>query len=291
MDEQHKASELILNNDGSIYHLHLHPEDVADTIITVGDPDRVTLVSRYFDRIETKKQKREFITHTGYIGKKRITVISTGIGADNIDITLNELHLLKNYNFSENRFKTSPISLNIIRIGTSGCIQEDVPVDAFLVSSYGIGIDNVMHFYKFENTKEEEEILTRFKLHCYFHHTIHPYVFKGDVYLQTKFEKEFYSGITLTAPGFYAPQGRKVNLPISQEKFYEDIKSFKFAQHRITNIEMETAAMYGFSKLLGHKCLSLNVLLANRARGEFSKDPDKAVDGLIKKSLEIIEGV
>lgn len=291
MIEQHKASELILNQDGSIYHLHLLPEDVADTIITVGDPDRVTMVSRYFDSVEIKKQKREFVTHTGYIGKKRVTVISTGIGTDNIDIALNELHLLKNYDFSESEFKSEPISLNIIRIGTSGCIQEDIPVDAFLASSFGIGIDNVMHFYTFENTKEEEDILTGFKLHCYFHHTMHPYVFKGDENLQTKFQKDFYSGITLTAPGFYAPQGRKVNLPISQEKFYEDIKSFNTAGHRITNIEMETAAMYGFSKLLGHKCLSLNVLLANRARGEFSKDPDKAVDGLIKKSLEVIEGI
>ena len=291
MIEQHKASELILNPDGSIYHLHLLADDVSDTIITVGDPDRVTMVSRYFDSIEIKKQKREFVTHTGYIGKKRVTVISTGIGTDNIDIAFNELHLLKNYDFSENKFKAAPVSLNIIRIGTSGCIQEDIPVDAFLASSFGVGIDNVMHFYIFENSKEEEEILTRFKLHCYFHHTIHPYVFKGDANLHAKFEKEFYSGITLTAPGFYAPQGRKVSLPVSQEKFYEDIKSFKLAQHRITNIEMETAAMYGFSKLLGHQCLSLNVLLANRARGEFSKDPDKAVDGLIRKSLEVIETI
>lgn len=291
MDIQPKPSELILNNDGSIYHLHLHPEDLAETIITVGDPDRVAMVSKYFDKIELKNQKREFVTHTGYIGSKRITVISTGIGTDNIDIALNELHILANYDFKNQTFKPEPVSLNIFRMGTSGCIQEDIPVDACLVSSFGVGIDNVMHFYQFENTPEEEELLTRFKLHCYFKSEINPYVFKGDETLFEAFSYAFYSGVTLTAPGFYAPQGRIVNLPSSQERFYRDIENFQYNNHRITNIEMETSALYGFSKLLGHRCISLNVLLANRAKGTFSKNPEAAIDNLILKSLSIIESI
>ena len=284
------TSELILNPDGSVYHLNLHPEQVADTIITVGDPDRVAMVSKYFDSIEFKNQKREFVTHTGYIGKKRITVISTGIGTDNIDIVLNELHSLKNFNLKNKVVKDQQIKLKIIRIGTSGCIQKDIPVDSLLVSEFAIGIDNVMHFYKFENTRDEEELLNQFKLQCYFYHTIHPYIFKSNDHLFQVFSKGFLSGITLTAPGFYAPQGRKINLQVSQEKFYNDIVNFKFNKHRITNIEMETSALYGLSKLMGHSCISLNVLLANRATGEFSKSPERAVENLIQQTFEIIDG-
>lgn len=288
MESHFHSSELILNTDGSVYHLHLLPEHLANTVITVGDPDRVEMVSKHFDRIEFKNHKREFITHTGYIGNKRISVISTGIGTDNIEIVFNELHLLKNFDFATQEFKPEPVSMNLIRIGTSGCVQPDIPVNTLLASEYGIGIDNVMHFYRFRNTEEEIQLLERFKMHCYFHHTIHPYLFKGDTALLSHFTTDHIQGITITAPGFYAPQGRKISLPVTQEQFFEDIVSFRYGDRRITNFEMETSAMYGFARMMGHRSLSLNVLLANRATGEFSKDPQAAVELLIQKSLPAI---
>lgn len=286
MNGQQRASELILNRDGSIYHLHLHPEQVADTIITVGDPGRVETVSRHFDRIEVRQQKREFITHTGYIGNKRITVISTGIGPDNIDIVFNELHALRKYDFSTHAQLRTIRPYTIIRFGTSGCIQANIPVGTLLMSEFAVGLDNVLHFYQFANTLQETALLEQFTLHCYFHHTIHPYVSAGDAQLLSHFSNTFIKGITLTAPGFYAPQGRAVNLPLSHPEFYNDITTFNWNGHRITNFEMETATMYGLSALMGHRCLSLNVLLANRANGTFCADPEDAVEELVKKGLE-----
>lgn len=286
MNSQPRASELILNDDGSIYHLHLHPEEVADTVITVGDPGRVEMVSRHFDRIEVRRHKREFITHTGYMGNKRITVISTGIGPDNIDIVFNELHALRKYDLRTHAEREQIQPYTIIRFGTSGCIQADIPVGTLLMSEYAVGIDNVLHFYQFQNTDAETALLEQFKLHCYFHHTIHPYVFSGDAALQAHFSNTCIKGITLTAPGFYAPQGRAVNLPLSHPEFYTDITTFNWNGHRITNFEMETATMYGLAALMGHRCLSLNVLLANRANGTFCTDPEAAVETLIKKGLE-----
>lgn len=289
MHDQFQPSELILNPDGSVYHLHLLPEHVADTIITVGDPDRVEMVSKYFDRIEFKIHKREFITHTGYIGNKRITIISTGIGTDNIDIVFNELHILKNYDFKNQEIKNELTSLTIYRIGTSGCLIPEIPVNSFLISDFGIGIDNLMHFYRFENSETESRLLNAFESHHYFHHRIHPYVFAGSPKLIDTFnDKIFHHGITLTSPGFYGPQGRRIFLNLSQQQFYDDLKTFTFENYRVTNFEMETAAMYGLSKLMGHNCISLNVLLANRATGEFSKDPHAAVDALVKIALEKI---
>ena len=289
MHDQFQPSELILNPDGSVYHLHLLPEHVADTIITVGDPDRVEMVSKYLDRIENKIHKREFITHTGYIGNKRITIISTGIGTDNIDIVFTELHILKNYDFVKQEIKNDLTSLTIYRIGTSGCLIPEIPVDSFLVSDFGIGIDNLMHFYRFENSETETVLLNAFEAHHYFHHRIHPYVFAGSSKLIDTFnDKIFHHGITLTSPGFYGPQGRRIFLNLSQQQFYDDLKTFAFSTYRVTNFEMETAAMYGLAKLMGHDCISLNVLLANRATGEFSKDPHAAVDALVKIALEKI---
>ena len=285
------SSELILNSDGSVYHLHLLPEQVADTVITVGDPDRVTMVSKHFDRIEHRVQKREFITHTGYIGHKRITVISTGIGPDNIDIVFNELNILRNYNFNTQSFNAVANPLQIIRFGTSGAIQADIPVNSLLASSFGIGIDNVLHFYQFENTKEEAAICEQFKLHCYFNHTIHPYVFSADTHLLAQLDNTFIKGITLTAPGFYAPQGRAVGYSLTHPEFYNDLRSFRHLDWRITNIEMETATMFGLSRVLQHQCLSLNVLLANRATGTFSADPRAAVENLIRHGLTFIAGL
>lgn len=285
------SSELILNSDGSVYHLHLLPEQVADTVITVGDPDRVAMVSKHFDRIEHRVQKREFITHTGYIGHKRITVISTGIGPDNIDIVFNELNILRNYNFTTQSFNAISNPLQIIRFGTSGSIQPDIPVNSLLASGFGIGIDNVLHFYQFENTKEEAAICEQFKLHCYFNHTIHPYVFGADAHLLSQLDNTFIKGITLTAPGFYAPQGRAVGYTLTHPEFYNDLRSFRHLDWRITNIEMETATMFGLSRVLQHNCLSLNVLLANRATGAFSQDPTSAIENLIRHGLSFIAGL
>lgn len=290
MHDQFQPSELILNPDGSVYHLHLLPEHVADIIITVGDPDRVEMVSKYFDTIEFKNQKREFITHTGTINGKSITVISTGIGTDNIDIVFNELHILKNYDFEKKEIKPNRNSLTIYRIGTSGCLIPEIPVDSFLVSDFGIGIDNLLHFYRFENSGTETRLLNAFETHHNFHHRIHPYAFAGSAQLIQDFTgNDFYHGITLTGPGFYGPQGRRIFLNLSQQQFYDDLKTFSFENYRVTNFEMETAAMYGLAKLMGHACISLNVLLANRATGEFSKDPHAAVDRLIKVALEKIK--
>lgn len=289
MHDQFQPSELILNPDGSVYHLHLLPEHVAETIITVGDPDRVEMVSKYFDSVECKIHKREFVTHTGYVGKKRITVISTGIGTDNIDIVFNELHILKNYDFEKKEIKNNRSSLSIFRIGTSGCLIPEIPVNAFLVSDFGIGIDNLLHFYRFDNSDTEERLLKEFESHHYFHHRIHPYVFAGSTqFIQDFNDPLFHHGITITGPGFYGPQGRRIFLNLSQQKFYDDLKTFRFENYKVTNFEMETAAMYGLAKLMGHACISLNVLLANRATGEFSKDPHAAVDALVRIALEKI---
>jgi len=282
------SSELILNPDGSVYHLHLLPEQLADTIITVGDPDRVAMVSKYFDRIVHKVQKREFITHTGYIGNKHISVISTGIGPDNIDIVFNEMHILKNYDFENNQFKKEHTSLTLVRFGTSGCVQPDINVDSLLASVFGIGLDNVIYFFKFKNTTEELVLLSKFNTHCYFDGNINPYVFKADDTLLSKLDNNFIKGVTLTAPGFYAPQGRNLGYTLSHPEFYNKIQTFNENQLRITNIEMETAAMYGLASVLNHKCLSLNVLLANRALGTFSSDALKATDNLIQKGLAFI---
>ena len=203
----------------------------------------------------------------------------------------NELNLLRNFNFSNQTFNSGLKPLTIVRFGTSGCIQRDIPVDSFVASAFGVGIDNVLHFYNFKNSAEETELRERFKMHCYFHHTIHPYTFKANENLLNKIGADFIKGITLTAPGFYAPQGRQIGFSVSHPQFYDDLRTFIHSGNRITNIEMETAAMYGLSSVLNHHCLSLNVLLANRATGAFSVDPKAATEKLIEHGLNFIAGL
>lgn len=281
-----EKSELILNKDGSIYHLQLRPEHISDIIITVGDQDRVSLVSKHFDTIEDKIFHREFITHVGYLGNKRITVVSTGIGTDNIDIVLNELHLLANFDFSNWHFKNQHRQLTLIRIGTSGCIQADIPVDSYLLSDFAIGIDSLLHFYEYKNSEEEIHLLEKFKIHSYYRNAIHPYISSADKELVELYsDQNIFHGITLTAPGFYAPQGRNFHIHKSIQTFYENLHTFTYKEQRITNIEMETAGIYGLGNILGHKCISLNALLANRATGIFSKQPQKTIEGLIQFTL------
>lgn len=286
------ASELILNTDGSIYHLHLLPEQLADTIITVGDPERVPLVSKYFDRIEHKINKREFITHTGYIGNKRLTVISTGIGTDNIDIVLNELDALVNIDLENKALKEQLKSLNIIRIGTSGSLRKEIDVDSILISEMALGMDVLMNFYQ-RNLSERESRLKKYT-DDYFDESnvsskFKAYSSEASSFLVKAFESlSSFKGITVTASGFYGPQSRKLRAATEVPDLYNLFDNFEFDGLSVTNLEMETAGIYGMSSILGHNAISLNAILANRKKGTFSTHPDKIVDNLILKSLEII---
>lgn len=280
-------SELILNADGSIYHLNLLPQNIANTIITVGDPDRVADVSQCFDSIELKKGKREFLTHTGTLNGKRITVISTGIGTDNIDIVLNELDALVNIDLENRLVKPVKTQLDIIRIGTSGAIQPDIEVDSFLISEFAMGFDGLMHFYK-SDTIQHKEISEAFvKQSNWPSNKSIPYVVKYDESLAAVLSsKRLQQGITATNIGFYGPQGRKLRINLADTGLNDKITSFDYNAMKITNLEMETSAIYGLSKLLGHRAVSLNCILANRATGAFSKNPQKAVNELIQYTLQ-----
>jgi uridine phosphorylase len=281
-------SELIINGRGAVYHLDLCPGEIADTIITVGDPARVKEISKHFDSIEVKAQHREFITHTGYIGKKRLTVLSSGIGPDNIDIVMNELDALANIDFKTRQIKTKLTSLNIIRIGTSGSLQADIPVDSFVASTHGLGIDNLLNFYRHEQNNQEKELLHSFVTHTQMHGQIgYPYISSAAASLIKYFVKDFHQGITVTCPGFYGPQGRILRLGVRNPELINRLTDFRFGQHRITNFEMETSAIYGLGKLLGHNCLAINAVVANRVQKEFSKDGKATVEKLITKFVEI----
>ncbi len=282
-------SELILNKRGAIYHLDLLPEEVATTIITVGDQDRVKEVSKHFDEIEFKRQHREFISHTGYMGKKRLTVLSTGIGPDNIDIALNELDALVNIDFDSRYIREQHTTLDIIRIGTSGALQSHIPVDSYVASTHGLGLDNLLNFYRLEHNEEEKQLLHSFITYTQLHSQIsQPYISSASPSLLKHFVKDFHHGITVTCPGFYGPQGRILRLGIKNPDLINKLTHFNFGQHSITNFEMETAAIYGLSRLLGHHCLSLSAIVANRIEKKFSKDSNALVESLIKHSLEII---
>ena len=285
-------SELILNADGSIYHLNLKPEDVAPIIITVGDPDRVEDVSKHFDSVEVNIQKREFKTNTGNFKGKRITVISTGIGTDNIDIVLNELDALVNIDFKTRTVKKNLTSLDIIRIGTSGSIQTDIPIDSFLISETAIGFDNLLYFYG-NISFLDNDLSEAFVKHTQWNsNNSVPYVVSADEGLLEHFSSDlFYKGCTATNVGFYGPQGRVLRLATEDQKMNNKLASFEFKGKKITNLEMETSAIYGMARLLGHRAISLNAILANRANGTFSKDTKKPVNRLIVHALDIISGL
>nr|WP_321412826.1 nucleoside phosphorylase [uncultured Allomuricauda sp.] len=282
-------SELILNADGSIYHLNLLPEDISSIIITVGDPERVPEVSKYFDSIEIRKGKREFVTHTGIYAGKRLTVISTGIGTDNIDIVFNELDALVNIDFDTRQIKDTKKQLNFIRVGTSGSLQPGIPVDSFLMSTAGIGFDNLLHFYDCEHIKNQELELALTEYLDWSKHSIHPYVVDFDKDLADIFtSNRIRLGATGTNSGFYGPQGRTLRIPPAIKDFNDKLTAFSFGNTEITNLEMETAGIYGLAKLLGHRAVSLNAILANRITGEFSEQGHKTVDELIQYTLECI---
>jgi len=282
-------SELIINDRGAVYHLDTKPEELAETIITVGDPDRVPTVSKYFDSIEYKNQHREFVTHTGYIGKKRVSVVSTGIGTDNIDIVLNELDALVNIDFETRMIKSQLTSLQIVRVGTSGSLQKDIPVDSLVASTHGLGIDNLLNFYRIEHNEQDKQLLQAFITQTQLQqHFAQPYISGAGSTLLKHFVNGFHHGITVTCPGFYGPQGRVLRLGLSNPNLVDNLTSFSFGQHRISNFEMETAGIYGLGKLLGHQCLSLSAIVANRVEKKFSADAGATMEHLVTSTLEII---
>ena len=284
-----KESELILNPDGSVYHLNLKPENVSNTIIFVGNQNRVEKVSKYFESIEFSTQKREFKTQTGHYKGKRITVISTGIGPDNIDIVLNELDALFNIDLTTKIPKQTITSLNIIRIGTSGSLQKDIPIDSFLLSTFGLDLNGMLHAYQI-NTINHPDIEEAFIKQTNWHeHKAKPIVIKNSDLLEKQFESnKTHKGLTATAGGFYGPQGRVLRLPIQDSDLNSKMDTFNFKEIRITNLEMETSAIYGLAKLLGHHAISLNAIIANRASGTFSKNPSEVIENLIKYTLDKI---
>jgi len=285
-----QPSELILTPEGKIYHLDLAPSQLAPTIITVGDPGRVEMVSKYFDTIETTAQHREFKTHTGIYKGKRISVISTGIGPDNIDIVFNELDALVNIDFEKRQVNRKLTSLDIIRIGTSGGLTPEIEVDSFVVSALGIGLDNVMHYYD-----KTDKIFNRDFAQSFIDHTQWnpdnsvPYAVEADKTLLKKFTSDrTIQGITITNVGFYGPQGRVLRAKLKDENLNEKLTSFRYKRKKITNLEMETATMYGMAKLLGHRAVSMNAIVANRTSGSFSENASKTIDALIQYTLEKI---
>lgn len=281
-------TDLIINPDGSSYHLNLRPDQIPDTLILVGDPERVPMVSHYFDEVTEKIHKREFVTHLGQLRGKKIGVLSSGIGADNVEIVMNELDALVHIDFQTRLVKTEKRSLQLIRIGTSGSIQSHIPVDSILISTAAIGFDNLAQFYGFDSPMSiADDVLAGWTKNIGY--PLPLYAAKASSSLCEQFKNlNAYNGVTLTAPGFYAPQGRRVRLPSIQPDFLQKVAAAKLGDQEITNIEMETAAYYAFAGAMGHEMISLNAILANRITNEFSKDPEGQIRSLIEKAIALI---
>jgi uridine phosphorylase len=286
-------SELILNPDGSIYHLHIRPEHLADTILIVGDPKRVDLITVHFDHIEFRKENREIHTQTGTYKGKRITAMSTGMGPDNIDIVINELDALANIDFKTRKIKETKTALNIIRLGTSGAIQPDLPSNAVIMSSYGLGLDGLLNFYSLPEGTIDRQLTDLFIQSTNWPESLpRPYIAPASLSLLELFaNKGFYTGITATAPGFYGPQGRILRIPLAYERSNQYIRDFQAGDLRILNFEMETSALYGLGKLLGHHALSLCIAIASRVKHEYNKDYPVAMKQLIEKVLDTVSEV
>lgn len=282
-------SELIITPDGGVYHLELRPEDIAHKIILVGDQDRVALVSKYFDEITHKSQHREFACHTGTYKEKKLSVISTGIGTDNIDIVINELDALVNIDLKTRHEKQEKTSLDFVRLGTCGILHDEIPVDSFILSSHGLGIDNVGHFYERKLDPEtlalEEEIVSKVKLPKY----IRPYLSKSSENLNKRFESnQVETGITVTSSGFYAPQGRRLRVPLAEKEMLDSFRDFKHDSMRFTNLEMETSALLTLSNSLGHSATSICLGLANRRKKKFTSNYSTKIIELIEYVLDRI---
>lgn len=279
-------SNLIINPDGTIYHLNLKPDDIADTVIVVGDPSRVYKVSQHFDEVGFEMNRREFITHTGTFKGNRITVASTGIGTDNVEIFFTELDALANIDFKTREVKKEHRKLKIIRIGTSGALQEDIPLDSYLVSENAVGIDSLMCFYNLPQSARENALAESLKAKLQLPYS--PYFVSGSTQLLDQFKEIARVGNTVTCPGFYAPQGRKIRLSLKIPKLFDELNYFHEEGFWLTNFEMETASLYAFGRMMGHETISLNAIIANRVTNRFSKDPSKCIEGLIKKVLETL---
>jgi uridine phosphorylase len=279
-------TDLILNPDGSVYHLNLLPKNISDTIITVGDPSRVYMVSQFFDEVDFEMNKREFITHTGNYNGKRVTVISTGIGTDNIEIFFTEIDALVNIDLKTREPKTRKRKLKIVRIGTSGALQEDIPLGSHLITDYAVGFDNLMTFYDLPMNDFEagiaHDLQRKAKL------PFMPYVVRGSELLREQMGKDMILGNTVTCPGFYAPQGRELRIPIRFPHLIDDLNYYHKGDFWLTNFEMETSGYYAMARLLGHEVVSANAIVANRIKNKFVKNPNKVVEGLIQKVLERI---
>ncbi len=285
-----EPSELIINPDGTIFHLHMKPEQLAENIILVGDPGRVKMIAAFFDHIESQTENREFVSATGFYGSKKITVLSTGIGTDNIDIVVNELDALVNIDLATRQVKDKKKSLKIIRIGTSGGLQGDIPVNAFLASQKAIGFDGLLNFYERRNEVVDLPFENAFKSYVQWNELLpSPYVVSADPDLFNKIvDEEFTPGVTISAPGFYGPQGRELRLRIVDPHINDKIELFRFEEQRITNYEMECSAIYGLSKLLGHKALTVCIIIANRVSKKANEDYKPVMVKLVKKVLDRI---
>jgi len=286
--EDNKKMELALNSSGAVYHLNLMPGDVSDTILLVGDPGRAKLISTFFDTLELEKHNREINTYTGYYKDRRLTVLSTGMGTDNIEIVVNELDALFNVDFKTKEQKSELTSLNLIRIGTSGALQADIPVDkSYVVSAYGVGLDGLLWFYRDgENVMEKEYTDMFINEMKWDEHLPRPYVVKGSEYLIEKLSGGWRKGITLTAPGFYAPQGREVRLKVKDNTIIDRASILGFDGYRVTNFEMETSALYGLSALLGHEAMTVCDIIANRIADTFNPNYKESMENLIHEMLE-----
>lgn len=284
-----QASELLINDDGSIFHLHLLPEDLADHIILVGDPGRVEKIAAHFDTIELKKSNREFYTITGMYHNRRMSVLSTGIGPDNIDIVINELDALANIDLRTKEIKEQKRSLNIVRIGTSGSVQADIPVDSFVISEKSLGCDGVLQFYAQKHDTCESGFEEAFMRHCQWNtKAARPYAVPASSALVDQLHTEGVTikGVTLTAVGFYGPQGRVLRLPLAMPGINDRITSFRYGNHKITNYEMESAPIAGLCRLLGHQATTICLIIANRITGTGSANYQAHMEKLITYTLD-----
>jgi uridine phosphorylase len=281
-------TELVLKENGNVYHLNLNPENIAENIIIVGDPQRVELISNLFDKVTFKMHNREFVTHTGLYKNQPITVLGTGIGTDNIDIVINELDALVNIDLKNRTIKKEHTTLNIVRIGTCGAMQENIPVNSTIISEYGLGLDGLMHFYNIEYSETERLLTNAFINQTQFDTKITlPYFIKAsDSLLNHLMTNDFYKGITTTAPGFYGPQGRELRGKLKMPDLNEKLNQFEYNNHKVLNFEMETSALYGLSKILGHNACTVCVVIGNRFSKQFSPNYKPYIEALAKHVLD-----
>lgn len=288
MSQPIPASQLVLNNEGAVYHLGLHPEELADDIILVGDPGRVDMIASHFDKIEVKRQNRELWSRTGIYNGKRITVLSTGMGTDNLDIVMNELDTLANIDLVSRMPKETHRTLNLVRLGTSGALQADIPVeDTYVVTRYAIGLDGLLYFYKGNESVNEIAMRDAFIEQMEYPKDLPmPYVVEGSQELFDRLGQGYFQGLTATAPGFYGPQGRTLRMQLAYPENNKKIEAFRYQGWRVCNFEMESSALYGLGKMMGHRCLTICAVIANRVSEKFCTDYHPYIEKLVTNTLD-----